>query len=241
MAQETVTIKGISDGLLIALSPGEEWLQLTGELASRLDEKSAFFSGARVTVDVGTRPVPKYELSSLRALLERRGLSLMVVQSESQTTIESALALDLRTNFTAVPPASAGSTMENVNADDLIAISPEEAGSPGVLLNRTLRSGRTVTSHGHVVVVGDVNAGAKIIAGGDIIVWGRLRGVVHAGAEGNVNAVVCALDMSPGQLRIANFITTSPSDKGRKVKPETASVKGEQIVVESWEQRQGKD
>jgi septum site-determining protein MinC len=225
--QDNVNIKGINDGLLITLNPAEEWQVITNELATRIDEKSAFFSGARITVDTGTRPVPKYELSSLKALLERRGLSLMVVQSESQTTIESAHALDLRTSYTAATPeAATGDDME---------ISPEETGTNGVLLGRTLRSGRTVHSRGHVVVIGDVNPGAKIIAVGDVVIWGKLRGVVHAGAEGDTSAVVCALDMTPSQLRIATFIATSPQEKGRKVRPEKAMIRNDQIIVEAWE------
>jgi septum site-determining protein MinC len=102
------------------------------------------------------------------------------------------------------------------------------------MIKRTLRSGRTVNSAGHVVVLGDVNPGAKIIAAGDIIIWGRLRGIVHAGADGDEDAVVCALDMNPMQLRIAGYITTSPQDKRRQPKPEIASVRKEQIIVEPW-------
>lgn len=229
MSQEHVSIKGVGDGLLITLSPTEEWQAITLELASRIDEKSSFFIGARITVDMGARPVPKYELSSLKALLERRGLSLMMVQSDSKTTIQSAEALDLRTSYTADPIAD---TFDR----DIVAIDPEENGTSGVLINRTVRSGRTVHSRGHVVVLGDVNAGAKIIAIGNIIIWGKLRGVAHAGAEGDTNAVVCALDMTPMQLRIASFIAVSPQEiRGRRAKPETASIKNDQIIVESWE------
>ena len=79
------------------------------------------------------------------------------------------------------------------------------------MIRRTLRSGRTVRSQGHVVVFGDVNPGAEIIAAGDVIVWGRLRGNVHAGANGDESAFVCALDMTPTQLRIAGYISISPT------------------------------
>jgi septum site-determining protein MinC len=84
-------------------------------------------------------------------------------------------------------------------------------------------------------VYGDVNPGAEIIAAGDIIIWGKLRGNVHAGAEGDENAVVCALDMTPNQLRIAGYITTSPPDKRRKPRPEVASIRNNQIIVEGWQ------
>jgi septum site-determining protein MinC len=204
---EIISIKGISDGLLIALSPTEEWQSIANELAARLDEKLDFFMGAKVTIDAGERPIPKYELTSLKALLERRGLKLLIVQSSSQTTLDSALALDLRTKSLKIAPASSTEIhQDNGNAqqsdihfseDEDVPINPEEHGTQGVMIKRTLRSGRTIHSRGHVVVYGDVNPGAKIIATGDLIIWGKLRGFAHAGAEGDLEAVICALDMSP--------------------------------------------
>jgi septum site-determining protein MinC len=83
------------------------------------------------------------------------------------------------------------------------------------VVERTLRSGFSVRHAGHVVVIGDVNAGAQVIAGGSVLVWGRMRGMVHAGADGNEKAVVCALDLSPTQLRIAGLIATTPQRKGK--------------------------
>lgn len=231
---EIIAIKGVKDGLLIALSPTEDWQVITSELATRIDEKLDFFAGAKVTVDVGERPVPKYELTSLKALLDRRGLRLVVVQSDSQTTIQSAYALDLRARLITEPTASTQQTDSGQSGDDDVPINPEETGTEGVLLKRTLRSGRTVHSRGHIVVIGDVNPGAKLIATGDIIVWGKLRGFAHAGAEGDTEAVICALDMNPNQLRIAGYIVTSPEDKQRQIRPEVALIRGEQIIVEPW-------
>jgi septum site-determining protein MinC len=227
MRESTVAIKGTKEGLLIALNPSEEWQSVTTELAGRLDGQSAFYAGARITLDVGARPVRKDELGSVKALLERRGMTLWSVLSESSTTIDAANALDLRATYV---------TPQGVASDDgVAAISPEEDGTLGVMIRRTLRSGRTVHSQGHVVIFGDVNPGAEIIAGGDIVIWGRLRGNVHAGANGDTSAIVCALDMVPTQLRIAGYITVSPPDKRHKPKPEIALIRDDQIVVETWQ------
>lgn len=231
MSDDIITIKGVQDGLLIGLSPTEEWLKITAELATRIDEQSSFFNGAKITIDTGERPVPKHELSSLKALLERRGLSLSLVLSDSDTTINSAQALDLRTNTAQPVPGR--------EINETLPINPEEDGTYGVMIRHTLRSGRTVHSDGHVVVYGDVNAGAKIIAAGDVIIWGRLRGTVHAGSDGDEDVVICALDMTPNQLRIAGYIATSPTDKRRRVRPEIAYIRDNQIVVETWEQMKG--
>jgi septum site-determining protein MinC len=227
MQEQTVAIKGIKDGLLIALNAEEEWGQITSDLAARIDAQSAFFTGARITVDVGERPLPKAELGSLKALLERRGLTLWAVLSDSDTTKDAAQALDLKT--------STANTIPGRDDTEGTEVNPEEDGTPGVMIRRTVRSGRIVRSDGHVVVLGDVNPGAAIIAAGDIVVWGKLRGNVHAGVNGDETAVVCALDMTPTQLRIAGFITISPPDKRRKPRPEIASIRDENIIVEAWQ------
>jgi septum site-determining protein MinC len=225
MQDDSVSIKGVGNGLLIALDATEQWLHLTDQLARKLDERQEFFQGARITIDVGERPVQKHDMIGLKALLERRNLNLIMILSDSETTNEAAQALDVRT---------AASSPEVAN--DALPVSPEEAGESGVLIRRTLRSGRTVHSHGHVVVIGDVNPGAEIIAAGDVVIWGRLRGNVHAGANGDEEAVVCALNMTPTQLRIASHITTSPPGKHNQIRPEMALLRGDQIIVEAWKQ-----
>ncbi len=230
MQEELIAIKGTSAGLLIALSPTESWRSVTDTLAARIDEQAEFYAGATVIVELGARPVPKYELSSLKALLERRGLSLALVRSESLTTRKSALALDLRAEAGAEPAAPAVAPLA---PQETQPVNSEESGTNGILFRRTLRSGRTIHSGGHVVVFGDVNPGAKVIAVGDIVIWGKLRGYAHAGATGDESAVVCALDMNPTQLRIAGHVVTSPPGKRKDIVPEIARIRDNQIIVEA--------
>lgn len=230
MQEELIAIKGVNDGLLIALSATESWQSVTDQLAARIDEQAEFYTGANITVELGERPVPKYELSSLKALLERRGLNLSLVRSESDTTQKSAASLAVPTeNHSAVIEAPPPKTQETA------PVNPEETGTQGVLFRRTLRSGRTIHSDGHAIIFGDVNPGAKVIAKGDIVVWGKLRGFAHAGADGDDSAIVCALEMSPSQLRIAGYIATSPPGKRTKIRPEVAQVRGDLIIVEARE------
>lgn len=221
---DAIGIKGIREGLLFTLrSDAGEWAAVTARLAMRIDEKRGFFKGARVALDVGTRPVRQHELDMLRLLLQKRDMTLWAVVSESATTQGAARNLGLETSL--VPQ------QEQLESPE---VSPEEAGEWGVVINRTLRNGRTVRHEGHVIVIGDVNPGAEIIAGGNVIVWGRLRGIVHAGAMGDEQAIVCALDLAPTQLRIAGYITVSPLDKRRRPRPEMASVRQGRIVAEAW-------
>lgn len=221
---DLIAIKGIREGLLLTLTAdSSEWGEVTTRLSSKLDEKRGFFKGARVALDVGPRPVLPHEMDSLRLLLQKREMTLWAVVSTSATTQSTARNLGLETSLVA-----AGESLEAPE------VSSEEAGEGAVLVSRTLRNGRSVRSSGHIVIIGDVNPGAEVVAGGDVIVWGRLRGIVHAGANGDESAVVCALDLAPTQLRIAGYITVSPDDRRRKPKPEMALVRQGRIVAEAW-------
>jgi septum site-determining protein MinC len=94
----------------------------------------------------------------------------------------------------------------------------------------TLRGGQALHNLGNLVVIGDVNPGAELVASGDIVVFGALRGVAHAGAQGDRSARVIALELAPTQLRIATLIATS--DSGTRARgPEHASIVDERIVV----------
>ncbi|HZX69176.1 MAG TPA: septum site-determining protein MinC, partial [Candidatus Elarobacter sp.] len=94
----------------------------------------------------------------------------------------------------------------------------------------TLRGGQALHNLGNLVVIGDVNPGAELVASGDVVVFGALRGVAHAGAQGDRSARVIALELAPTQLRIATLIATSdPGTKSRG--PEHASIVDERILV----------
>jgi septum site-determining protein MinC len=223
MTDDSFAIKGNKDGLTLSINPIGEWMELTGRLTARIDQQPGFFKGARVALDVGSRPLRPHELDSLKIALDRREVTLWAVVSDSATTQTTARNAGLEIGLI-------------LHQDQLEApeIDPEEAGTSGIIIDHTLRNGRTVRNPGNVIVLGDVNPGAEIIAGGNVIVWGKLRGRVHAGANGNEEAVVCALDLAPTQLRIANLISMSPEDKRRKPRPETARVRGGRIVAEYW-------
>jgi len=224
IADDPIVIKGIREGLLVTIrADSGDWAETTARLTARLDEKSAFFRGARVAVDVSDRLVLKHELDTLRAMLTRREITLWAIVSSSPTTQSAARTLGLETSLIAGQDQLEAQPLNN-----------EERGEAGLVIMKTLRSGVTVRSAGHVTVFGDVNAGAEIIAAGSIIVWGKLRGIVHAGSNGDETAVVAALDLAPTQLRISGFITISPNDKRRKPQPETASVQKGRIVAEVW-------
>ena len=110
------------------------------------------------------------------------------------------------------------------------------ARKPTMMIQRTLRSGQNVNFDGNVVVLGDVNPGSEIVASGHVLVMGSLRGLVHAGFNGEESATVTALLLAPTQLRIASHITRPPDgNKSPEAKiMETARIKGDTVVIEKY-------
>jgi septum site-determining protein MinC len=101
-------------------------------------------------------------------------------------------------------------------------------------LRKTIRSGQSISYPGNVVIVGDVNPGAEIYAAGNIIVLGTLRGLVHAGSNGNEKAIIAAFKLEPQILQIGNIVTRSPEDEIKPQYPEVAKVKNGNIIVEPY-------
>jgi septum site-determining protein MinC len=185
--------------------------------------------GGRIALDVGNRALKAAEMGKLRKEIGARELTLWAVLSDSPTTEQTAQTLGLAIQIARPKPEHLVQPTEVTNP-------PGEA---AILVRRTLRSGNSVQHSGHIVVIGDVNPGAEIVAGGDVLVWGRLRGMVHAGAQGNPQAVVCALDLSPTQLRIADKIALAPKRRG-KPQPEMACLIENQVVAQPWDPKREK-
>lgn len=220
---EQLDIKGIREGLLIHV-PGGDWAQLHPTLLGTIDERREFFRGARVALQVSDRELSAGELGRLRDELGDRGLRLWAVLSSSPVTREAAQNLGLGLSLKQPDRPTPGEQQP---------FDTQLMGEAAVLVERTVRSGNSLSHPGHVVVLGDVNPGAEIVAGGHVIVWGKLRGTVHAGAAGSEDAIVCALDLAPTQLRIASHVAVSPERKGRG-QPEIARLRDGQVVAEHW-------
>jgi septum site-determining protein MinC len=206
-----IQIKGLRDGLLITIGNGE-WAALQSALLEQIHTQGAFFQGARVALDVGSQILRVNELVALRDRLSDRGVSLWAVLSESPTTEKTAQLLGLATRISKPRPEET----RQFAVDDL-------GNATALFLTKTLRSGMRIEFPGHVVVVGDVNPGAEIVAGGNVLVWGRVRGMVHAGAKGDTSAYICALDLSPTQLRIADEVSAMLKPQ-KEPRPEIASL-----------------
>jgi septum site-determining protein MinC len=216
-----VQIKGMRDGLLATLGEAS-WTELRVALMAQIDDRQSFFQGARMALDVGNHVLHVADLAPLRDTLSERGVTLWAILSDSPVTEGTAQILGLATRL-AKPKREPERPVPEEKAEDA-----------ALWVHRTLRSGTRIDFPGHVAVFGDVNPGAEIVAGGSVMVWGRLRGVVHAGAQGDREAVVCALDLSPTQLRIADEIAITPQREGQ-AQPEIVRLKEGRLQAEPWE------
>jgi len=218
-----VELKGIREGLLVSLGDGN-WNEIEEVLLDQLHAQGGFLRGAKIILDVENHIIKAADLGMLRDKLSDMQITLWAVLTNSPTTEKNAQALGLATRI------------HKPVAEARLKVSKPEAylkGDEAIFIQRTLRSGNSVNFDGHVVVVGDVNPGAEIIAGGNVVVWGKLRGMVHAGAAGDVNAIVCALSLTPTQLRIADKIAVSPSGDGQ-LRPEIAVIRDDRVVAGPW-------
>ncbi|OFX09045.1 MAG: septum site-determining protein MinC [Anaerolinea sp. RIFOXYB12_FULL_60_12] len=228
-----VQIKGLRDGLLVSLG-NASWDDLRAALMEQIETRQSFFRGARVAIDVGGQIFHVNELSELRDTLSERGVNLWAVVSESPTTEKTAQLLGLATRISKPRP------------QEMTRPPAEEIGEAAAMwIGRTLRSGTRIEFPGNIVVLGDVNPGAEVIADGSILVWGRVRGVAHAGANGDQSAVVCGLDLSAGQIRIAGAATIPPalskvevSERSGEIRPEKISLKDGILQMEPWQANQ---
>ena len=138
------------------------------------------------------------DLRAIAELLQQAQQPLVRVEAREALSLVPAAALGLETALIteAVPEPSRAAAA----ASDL------------TIHRGTLRSGDHLQVDGSVLVLGDVNPGARVSAKGDVRVWGRLRGIAHAGQDGDTSARVVALQLRPLQLRIAGAVARGPED-----------------------------
>ena len=133
--------------------------------------------------------------------------------------------LDIEVNFDS-PKDMGIHVIKNTFEEDLTV-------SETKYIRGAIRSGNRIEYEKSLVIIGDVNGGAEVIAGGNIVVTGVLRGLAHAGAKGNKKAIIAARKSEAPQLRIANIVKEMERpDEETETKQMYAYVEGDKIVVE---------
>lgn len=237
MVLPRIVVRGTRDGLVIVLPERGTTREVAISLAQRVASAQDFFNGADVVLDYGTRVVAADELTILKQVLEQRGISLRTVTAtgfESRSMIRSL----------GYSPLSAMPQPPQSGAPELVQYAPAAPRDelPVRYVRRTFRSGMSLHHPGHLAVVGDVNAGAELTAWGDILVFGALRGVVHAGVLGDTAAIVAALVMTPTQLRIGNVYGRPAEAHPDEVPgaptmgegPSIAHLDGGELIIAPW-------
>jgi septum site-determining protein MinC len=171
----------------------------------------------RVVMEAGPWPLQCNQLQGIAQHLEQAGLQLEALSSSEPSTLVASAALGLRSQ--AEPPGD--QEAESLKNPDR-----------NLHVHRgTVRAGEHLEVDGAVLVLGDVNPGARISARGDVLIWGRLRGIAHAGCHGARNARIVALQLRPLQLRIADAVARGPEEPPPEGVTEQARLEGDEIAI----------
>ena len=216
------------EGRLLLILPAEaqtpvvaSWTDLWQQMKQRLNGGDRFW-----------QPNTTVHLMASDRLLDGRQLqAISDALSEVQLQLQRVYTSRRQT---AVAAATAGYSVEQQPPNSSLNQTPTPAeqliGEP-LYLKMTVRSGVEIRHSGTVVILGEINPGGIVVADGDILVWGRLRGVAHAGAGGNSKCRIMALQMEPTQLRIADSVARAPQTQPVQFYPEIAYVTPEGIRI----------
>lgn len=200
-----VGLKGTNRGLIITLDAYTSLDKIIEELTERLEKVKDFFADGQYGVIISGRELIESEKIKLENIISS------IANRQVATVYE----------------------MKDYNINDANKVKTNSSAKSDEFHYGTLRSGQTLHSLGNLVVVGDVNPGAELIAVGNVVVMGALRGIVHAGCNGDRNAFVTALRLNPTQLRIADIITRPPDDYiNTELVPEIAFIRDNNIYID---------
>ncbi|HYW21387.1 MAG TPA: septum site-determining protein MinC [Nodularia sp. (in: cyanobacteria)] len=216
-----VQLKSDGERLLVILPtesqiPASElaWSEMWQQLMLRLNAGDRFRTSSK--------PV---HLIAKDRLLDGRQLQ-QFAEAFSQVQLELKSVATSRRQ-TAIAAVTSGYSVEQLQPQttlhsELKAATTTQADA--LYLEMTVRSGTEIRHPGTVIILGDINPGGIVVAEGDIVIWGRLRGIAHAGAGGNSECLIMALQMEPTQLRIADTVARSPEKSPMQVFPEVAHI-----------------
>ena len=226
MSGEIVKLKGNRGGLQLVFAPNADFESIRDDIQRKLEEGSRFFRrGTEIQIAPGV--LSEANEAVLRKLFHRHGVLFRV---------EEPVEPPPRPKMEQKPAAPPKPKPEPIVEPPKAIPSMDE---PQMLVvNRTIRSGQEIKTPGSVMICGNVNPGAQIIAGGSIDIRGACKGLVHAGAYGDTSAFIVADQLVPTQIRIADRIAQPPENMKKPQAAERASIKDGKIVIEPMERQE---
>ncbi len=218
------------DGRLAVMLPlqGEgsnDWNAVLRRLEQRLANPDVHWKNtAGVDLIVGQRLLDQRQLQVVAKTLLNAKLRLDCIHTSRRQTAVAAVTAGYSVQQTRPDELTEKLQTEKLSNLKLPLQGEADISERPLLIQKTVRSGSEIRHSGHVILIGDLNPGGTIIADGDILVWGRLKGVAHAGANGNRDACIMALQMDPTQLRIADKVARAPAAQPDEFFPEVAHI-----------------
>ncbi len=229
MSGEIVKLKGSRHGLQLIFSPNVDFESIREDIQRKLEEGSNFFRRGTV-IQVAPGALSEANAGVLRKLFHQHGV-LFRVEDPAEEPPRPA------PKKAAPPPQPEERPPEPAPVPNVIPVEEEKK---MLVINRTVRGGQEIQTQGSVMICGNVNPGAQIIAGGSIDIRGTCKGMVHAGAYGDATAFVVADRLMPTQIRIADRIAQPPEQMETPTVAERASIVDGKIVIEPIERQEVK-
>ncbi|MDZ7958759.1 MAG: septum site-determining protein MinC [Aulosira sp. DedQUE10] len=216
------------EGRLLLILPAEtqvpaaefNWYEIWQQMRQRLQADRFRVANTSVHLMAKDRLLDSRQLQELA-----EGLSKVQLQLKSVGTSRRQ---------TAIAAVSSGYSVEQLQPESSLSSETKVAPTPladALYLEMTVRSGVEIRHPGSVIILGDLNPGGIVVADGDIVVWGRLRGIAHAGAGGNRECLIMSLQMEPTQLRIADAVARAPEKSPTQFSPEVAHITQQGIRI----------
>ena len=199
-----ISIQLKKDKIVIKLNEEAEQIEIVQALQKKLPELKKLYKDEKTPILVEGKVLKNREINEIQELIKSK--------------------IDVEIDFDM--PKSLGLHSIKKTFDREIAIS-ETKFHRGSLL-----SGQKIESEGSIVIIGDVNSGAEVMASDNIIVLGALRGLAHAGAKGNKQAIIAAGLVDTVQIRIANVVKEIDRDEEPMHKQACVSIVDDKIVIE---------
>lgn len=214
MKKRNIEFKGVREGIYLIIKKGT-FDEIEENLDKILEESKDFFKGAKI-IGIKSDILTEFEKNEILNIIKYRH-RLEVDKENLSEEIKKILELD-----------------EIVEENEEEIFSGIHKGDT-IFLNSTIRSGQLIEFEGNIVIIGDVNPGALIKAMGNIVILGSLKGIAHAGENGNEEAIIAAYDLSATQLRIADKIGRKPDGNIEKSEiPEIARIENDEIYIEPY-------